>query len=148
MIEQRTTGATPGLSGSVEAAFARTNLTNSQFQIWLGQKFTPDVPLYDMILTFSIEGEVRVDAFRRAFASLLNASDALRTVIEEVDGVPFRRVVDVSCHGFEFVDLSEKTDPQAACRTWIETRRTLRFELARCLLDSALLRIGGDRYLW
>ena len=66
----------------------RSNLTQSQFLIWLGQKLNVDSPLYNMVHTFTINGEISPAIFRQAFQTLIDKSDALRTVIEEIDGTP------------------------------------------------------------
>ena len=71
----------------------RSNLTTSQFLIWLDQQVSPDVPLYNMIQTFAIDGAVDRVAFERAFADLVAASDILRSTFAAVDGVPHRIAV-------------------------------------------------------
>ena len=66
---------------ATEIIAEKSNLTNSQFQIWLGHKLNPKAPLYNMILEFTIFGEIQADAFQNAFQELLDRSDALRTVL-------------------------------------------------------------------
>ena len=74
----------------------------SQFLIWTGQQLNPGVPLYNMALAFYIDGEVDVDRFRRAFASLVGECQSLRTVF--LPG-PQRRVLEGQPAPVEWVDL-------------------------------------------
>ncbi|MBO0800030.1 MAG: non-ribosomal peptide synthetase, partial [Blastocatellia bacterium] len=71
---------------------AGSNLSRNQLLVWTGQKLQPDVPLYNMVHTFTISGAVDAKHLQNAFQTLLNSSDALRTVIEEIDGIPQQRV--------------------------------------------------------
>ena len=61
---------------------AKSNLTTSQFAIWVGQTLYPDIPLYNMVHTFTIDGSIDVPKFQAAFQALVDCSDALRTVID------------------------------------------------------------------
>ena len=70
-----------------------TNLTKNQFLVWAGQKAYPDVPLYNVAAAYLFSGAVDVGHFRRAFQALLEGCDALRTVVEEIDGLPQQRVL-------------------------------------------------------
>lgn len=133
---------------SAEEIFHRSNLTNSQFQIWLGQKFNPDVPLYNMILTFTIAGSIQPEAFERAFRTLASKSDAMRTVIGEVDGVPQRRVLDSLPHDIEMLDWSSNPDPDALQLRWLDERRVFQFHLSERLVDTALIKLAEDRFVW
>ena len=55
------------LALSSEDIFAQSNLTKSQLMIWIGQKLNPCVPLYNMIRTFTIHGEIDHAYFQQAF---------------------------------------------------------------------------------
>ncbi len=124
-----------------------SNLTRSQFLIWTGQQLHPDTPLYNMVMTFTIRGALRVEAFETAFENLVEQTDALRTVFVERDGVPFRRVVPAPGR-LERVDLSGHADPDAALRGWIEQRAIRQFDLDRCLFDAALIRLRESEHVW
>ncbi|MGB0389902.1 MAG: condensation domain-containing protein, partial [Ardenticatenaceae bacterium] len=63
-----------------------SNLTKRQLLIWMGQKLNPEVPSYNMMMTFTIKGEIQPGRFLEAFQALIDHTDALRTVIEEVNG--------------------------------------------------------------
>jgi amino acid adenylation domain-containing protein/non-ribosomal peptide synthase protein (TIGR01720 family) len=128
--------------------FARSNLTRAQFLIWLGQQLTPDVPLYNMIQTFAFTGELDADRFVRAFQRVVDGTDALRTVIQQDDGVPFQRVLPALAFSVESVDLSAHADPQAAYALWLDQRRLRLSDLGTRLFDTALVRLAADRWVW
>ena len=128
--------------------FEHSNLTHSQCQIWLGQKLHPDVPLYNMALAFTIHGVIQPEPFQQAFQTLINRHDTLRTVIEEVDGIPQRRVLAPFSYVVELLDFASEANPNAAYEAWIETWRGRLFNLAHPLFDTALIKLADDRFVW
>ena len=131
-----------------QALYTASNLTRSQFLIWIGQKLNPEAPLYNMALTFQIDGHVDVDAFRQAFQNVVDDSDAMRTVIDEIDGIPLQRVLPHLSYPVELLDFRHKTDPLAACNTWAEHRCQTIFKLNEHLFESILIRIADDKIFW
>lgn len=127
---------------------AKSNLTRSQYLMWLGQKLNPQVPLYNMIQTFTIEGELQPARFERALQALIASSDALRTAIDEVDGVPQQRVLTTVPVALEFLDFSALPDPEPAYRRWVDERSVRLFDLNKPLFDTALMKLGASRCVW
>jgi amino acid adenylation domain-containing protein len=136
-----------GLKSSADLA-AASNLTRSQFLMWLGQKLQPDAPLYNMIQTFEIRGDLNPKLFAQAFQSVVNRSDAMRTVIIEKDGVPHRETQGTMTACCEYLDLSGSGDVETAYRRWIEDRSRQVFALDQCLFDSVLVRMEPQRFVW
>ncbi len=125
-----------------------SNLTRSQFLIWLGQTLAPDAPLYNMIQTFTFDEALNVDAFQSAFQALIGSSDALRTVIHEVDGVPQQRVLESLSYKLECVDLSGQPAPDRAYQSWLDERRVRMHDMGTRLFDTALIQLGPARFIW
>ena len=128
--------------------FERSNLSRTQFLIWLGQEIDPDVPLYNMIQTFRIEGRLEPAAFDQAWQSLVRRSDALRTTVALRDGAPWRTVHDEMPAPVEVVDLRAAPDPDAAARRWVAERKLRPLRLGERLWDTALLRLADDVTVW
>lgn len=126
----------------------RSNLTHSQLMIWAGQRMNPSSPLYNMALRFDIHGAIDPDRFCRAFRTLVDRSDALRTIVVDVDGTPQQRVLDHMASETDLIDLADKPDLKAFCRDWIEARCRQPFDLASCTYDSALLRLSESHFVW
>ena len=137
--------ASPEESAPVHAA---TNLTTSQFLMWVGQATRPEVPLYNMVLTFEITGDLNVSHFKAATQALLDRSDALRTVVELKGGGPTQRVRPPGPFDLEVVDLTVEADPDAALEAWVDERRAQTLDLSERLFDMALIRLGADRHVW
>src|SRR5215203_1887003 len=87
-----------------------SNLTQSQLWIWIGQQLNPDVPLYNVVFTFELFGEINVSHFQTAFQILINKSDSMRTVFESIDEIPQRKILDSFSYEVEFLDLSQEKD--------------------------------------
>ena len=131
-----------------DETYERSNLTMSQTFFWLGQKLRPDVPLYNMVCTFTIAQAIQVEHFQSAFQTIVNSSDALRTVIRDVDGVPQRRVITNFPDSTEYLDLSQAPNPESALRTWVRERSQILFDIERCMFDSVLIKITDEKYVW
>ncbi len=134
----------------------RFPLTTPQRLLWLGQKLAPDSPLYNMAFLFTLAGEIDEAAFQVAFQNLVQSCDALRLVIEEIDGVPYQRAVS-PLNSLEYgrlgsavtvLDFSDRLDPYAAARAWASAQAQVRFSLCERLFDTALLRLGPNAYVW
>lgn len=127
---------------------AQSNLTTAQHLLWLGQKLAPASPLYNMAFLFTLSGEIQPAHFQAAFQALVERSDVLRMVIEEVDGVPQRQVLPQLNYEVPVLDFSNRENPQADVRTWAENRSQELFDLSERLFDAALMRLSSDCYAW
>jgi hypothetical protein len=127
--------------------YERSNLTKSQLLFWSGQKLRPEAPLYNMVGSYVIPCKIDPDHLQEAFKTLINSSDALRTVIEERNGVPYQRVVsDLNC-AMEYVDLSDSAEANQHLRTWIKRRSQMIFDLSKRLIDYALIKVSDDLFV-
>ena len=100
----------------------RSNLTPHQLLMWLAHELYPGVPLHHLATTFTLAAPIEVDHFRRAFQTLVDSSDALRTVIETVHGTPRQRVLESVRRPLDYVDLSPAPDPEEAAAAWVRAR--------------------------
>ena len=141
----------PGVKHSpdeFDQLYAGSNLTRNQLLIWTGQKLRPGVPFYDVVFTFLIPCEIDPARFQKAFQTLVNSSDALRTVFEEIDGVPRQRVISHFPHTVEYLDFSSVSNPQAAFHAWARERCQVSVDLAKRSFDSALIKISDREFAW
>ena len=138
----------PMISNTYGEFLESSNLTQNQFLMWMGQQWSPETPLYNMVFTFTIDGEIVPETFRVAFQVLVNRGDALRTVIEVIDGVPQQRVVPRLPYKMEFIDLSATPDAERVFRDWLEQRKVRRLDLSVCSFDSVLIKLAPERFKW
>ncbi|MEM9093271.1 MAG: AMP-binding protein, partial [Cyanobacteria bacterium P01_F01_bin.53] len=104
-------------------------------------------PLYNMAFLFTFSGELDPTHFQAAFQALVQRCDALRTVIEEVDGVPQQRVQDPIPYSVPVLDFRGEMSPEDAVRAWGEARSQTLFNLSERLFDTALLQCP-DGTVW
>jgi amino acid adenylation domain-containing protein len=125
-----------------------TNLTPLQFQFWIGQKLNPAMPLYNIEALFTIAGAIIPERFQSAFQTLIDQTDALRTIIEENGEVPHARILADLPYSMEFVDYSSRADASAALQEWVEGHSGRLFDLGKRAFDTALLKLADYRYVW
>ncbi|MCI0660912.1 MAG: amino acid adenylation domain-containing protein, partial [Acidobacteria bacterium] len=129
--------------------YERSNLTRNQLLIWIGQRLQPDLPLYNnSAYTFLLSSKIDRLHFQKAFQTLVNSSDALRTIIEEIDGAPRQRVLDSFPFEMDYLDFSRLADNRSALRTWARGRRQTPFNFEKRLFDSALIKLSDEQYAW
>lgn len=125
-----------------------SNLTVGQRRIWTGQKLDDDRPLYNMALAFLIRGNLEPDAFKHAFQTLVDRSDAMRTIITERDGIPRQQVSDQARDEMEYIDFTMDSDPGKTVQSWLQHRTIRMFDLKKRLFDSVLLKLAADEWVW
>ncbi|MEM9385726.1 MAG: amino acid adenylation domain-containing protein [Pseudomonadota bacterium] len=128
---------------------AASNLTRSQFLIWMGQQVEPASPLYNMVFAYRLRGALDGDRFARAFDAVLGECDALRTVLRDEDGIPQQEVLGPDeLPSLRSIDFASLDDAEAACERWIHERARVPSTLSRCLYEAALLRISETHHVW
>lgn len=133
----------------LRALAARSNLTMNQMLVWLGQTMQPESPHYnDASFAFSIAAKVDRVHFQNAIQTLINSCDALRIVIEEIDGVPQQRVLDTFTYEVETLDFSQSEEPYASFQTWARQRSQVPFDFTKPLFAFALVKISERHYVW
>ena len=131
-----------------EMSSGGSNLTQSQLLFWTGQKLSPDAPLYNMVLTFEIQGVLDVSRFRLAFQHLIDQSDALRTIFTEEEGIPQQRVISDLGYDLEVLDWSKTNMSLAEEESWFSTKNSVKFDLSKRLFDAVLIKKSGDHWIW
>jgi amino acid adenylation domain-containing protein len=140
-----------GTQGTVPTRFdlyRQSNLTMNQLHVWVGQALVPETPIYHLAGALNLSGEIDPKYFERAFLVLINSSDALRTIVEETDGIPFQRVLGEVKYTLDVVDFSYLHEPQATVRSWMEKRCQTPLNLQERLFDSALIKLSAKEFVW
>lgn len=128
--------------------YGRSNLTKLQLLYWVGQKLRPASPLFNTILKFTFHVEIKPQLFAQAFQVVAESSDALCSIIKEVNGVPQQQTVKRPFRSLDYIDFSQHPTPTQALQDWLETHRTTPLDLETCLFDTALLKLAPDCYVW
>jgi natural product biosynthesis luciferase-like monooxygenase protein/amino acid adenylation domain-containing protein/non-ribosomal peptide synthase protein (TIGR01720 family) len=138
----------PGAASDDEAGGATFDLTKFQRLLWAGQRLNPDEALYVNLGLAFIKQPLDPERLRAAFQSVIDRSDALRTVIEERDGVPRQRVLIALPYEMDFLDFSHEADPRARLESWARARRGVPLDMSRRMFDSALVKLADDEFAW
>jgi len=135
------------VASSFDDLLDRSNLTGRQFLIYAGQRLHPGVVLYNSVYAIRWP-ELDPERFKAAWQSLVDSCDALRIVVEEVDGVPQQRVLPPFRAEVDCVDVRQHPQHDQAAREWIEARLQRPLVLTERIFDTALIRTGEDEYVW
>ncbi|MGD2115242.1 MAG: amino acid adenylation domain-containing protein, partial [Acidobacteriota bacterium] len=129
--------------GVLPASFA-------QQRLWLAEQMNPGSPIYSMPFALRFEGMLDPEALRRALGGVVERHEALRTVFEDVDGVPAQVVLERLPVRMPTVDLGGiPRERRGAEARWLVERAARRpFDLARGpLLRTVLVRLDARDHL-
>lgn len=123
-------------------------LTKSQSLLWLGQEMNPESPMYNMVMTYEINGEISPSHFKIAFQKLVSQSDALRSVFVLENGVPKQKYLTAIHYDLEFIDFSSDNHPKEKYKIWEKERVHILFDLQKCLFDCVLIKLSDTNFIW
>lgn len=130
------------------SAESQSNLTNGQQLLWVGQQLHPETPLYNMAFVFEIERDLDESLFAEAFSKLTEQCDALRTVIELRNGLPWQQALDSIDFELPVLDFSSESASGESFLSWAQERCETPLDITRQTFDSALVKLGAERYGW
>lgn len=132
----------------LDGLLTSSNMTENQLHIWFGHHLAPDKPIYNNGGVFTIHHRVDVDRFLGALRALIASYDSLRTVYEEVDGVPRRRVLESYEPSQPYIDFSGEENPAARAMQWSRDQFEKAFDFRTPPYQFALLKVGDDEFRW
>jgi hypothetical protein len=119
------------------------NLTRRQLLIWAGNRLAPDVPVFTEGALLHLYGAVDAAAFARAYRAVITGADALRMVVEDVDGWPRQRLRDAQDE-IALIELSS----MAALHELAAERVAATTAGDRPALYAALVRLERAHWAW
>ena len=136
-------------SNSTSQQESKIPLSQSQLTMWMGQKLSPDVPLYNMVHTFELFGELSIPHFHKAFQLVIEHYDALRIVFgENNDNAPYQVVLPKLIYESELLILGEEDERSINLDDLIFQKSQRRFELSEPLFESTLIKTDNNNFLW
>jgi amino acid adenylation domain-containing protein len=126
----------------------RTGLTKNQLFIWLAKEAAPDLPLLNELTLFLLDGPIVRACFDRAVQAVVDETDALRTVVRRMGGLPRAEVLDRLTCPASYVDLSAETDPEDALDRWARRHVDSKIDLSQRPFESTLLKLSATRFAW
>jgi surfactin family lipopeptide synthetase C len=128
--------------------YLASNLTKSQVLIWLSQKLQPAMPLYNIAMVFDFPLAIDPTHFQRAFRTVINSSDAFRTVIFERAGVPRQELLPRFDECLEYRDYSLAQHPVEEAMQLVRKRCQQPFDMEKRLFDALLIKVDQCRFFW
>ncbi|MEO6026329.1 MAG: amino acid adenylation domain-containing protein [Candidatus Binatia bacterium] len=130
-----------------DALCDRGNLTRRQLLIWGGDRVAAGAPVFAEGVLLHIQGALDVRRFQAAVQAVLDESDALRSVVENVEGRPVQRIRASILTTVEVVDLAANADPSRALET-LAHDRVARVAGIDTRFDTILVRLGPTHWVW
>lgn len=130
---------------------ARVPLTLGQQRLWFLHALQPDDVAYNVHDIIEIRHAIDVPALERAFSTLLQRHELLRTRFPAIDGVPYQHIAAACPQTLPVIDL-QHLDP--ALREQHAHRQALHsvsqpFDLSKGpLLRAQLFRLAPTHHLW
>ncbi|MCB8967093.1 MAG: hypothetical protein H6660_09385 [Ardenticatenaceae bacterium] len=129
--------------------YAQSNLTDLQRLYWVGQTLRgAPATTHNIFTTFTLPGPIDTRQWQHAFALVAAASDALCSVIIEVNHIPQRRVLSQPPAALELVDLTAVSNPTTAWESWLAQRQQRGLNWQHSLYDSALVQLTPAQFIW
>lgn len=123
-------------------------LTRRQLLIWAGNRVAPGVPVFTEAALLHIHGPLDSRDFGRAYQAVVDESDALRMVVEEVDGWPCQRVRPRLELPVDVIDLASSAAPVGALEALAREREARTIGDGGALIDTALVRLRPEHHVW
>lgn len=124
----------------------RHALSKSQLSLWTGQMLSPESPLYNMVHSFKLDGELDVVIFQKAFQKLVDSIDVLRTVFHDQRGIPYQQVLEVYTYELEVLDFTDME--KDTVKTYILERSQHLLDFSKPLFDAALIKTNDNQHIW
>ncbi|MEA2827782.1 MAG: hypothetical protein QOG43_2221 [Actinomycetota bacterium] len=122
----------------------------SQQRLWFLEQFSPGSSAYNATLTMRLDGRVDVDALSRAFDTLVARHEVLRTVADDVGGLPEPRILEDAQVPLRRIDLRgpDGTASQERIDAELQAETSRSFDLSRdVMVRVGLLQVGGESHL-
>ncbi len=120
-------------------------LSRAQHLVWLAQSVAQDVPLYNLLVTYTIKGDLNIQRFTTALETLVQASDNLQSVIvdEETDHPSQQRVPTIKAD-CELVTMANPDDLDQ----WIANRCAVPIDPRKKMFDGALVSLPDNTHVF
>ncbi|MCA9402121.1 MAG: hypothetical protein KC713_10860, partial [Candidatus Omnitrophica bacterium] len=125
-----------------------TNLTANQMMMWFGQKLYPQTCLYNTVLVCTLHEPVHLEVFELALQHLIDTSDSLRMVFQEINGVPQMQQKVHMLSDLTYLDLTACADPTQQAQEWIHSHKKKVLDITQRCFECALIKLSHDKYFW
>lgn len=121
----------------------RRSLSPAQELIWTSQRLEPESPHQNMALLTKFDAPIDPDRFIAAVDAVVGRSDALRTTVRDVDGVPHPTIAASAPVGCKLARVAP-----ADLERWMDERISVPLDVSRSCYESVLVDLGEDAWAW
>ncbi|MBS5824841.1 MAG: amino acid adenylation domain-containing protein [Clostridium argentinense] len=125
------------------------SLTPYQQDIWIKQQIYPKSALYNIGGYMEIKGKIDLDIFKKSIDILIKENDALRIIINEVNGEPTQKFLSQLNYTVPFHDFSEKENSEEHVLQWLKSEMIKPFHINNNILfQFELIKVNTKLYYW
>lgn len=125
-------------------------LSASQKRLWILDQFEAEKLSYNMPGAFMLDGLDSV-IFEKAFQTLIERHESLRTVFIEIDGIPRQKIIDVNNFDFKInqIDLRNQTDIETKAKELAVKEAATEFDLSKGpLVRVKLIQLEEEKFMF
>ncbi len=123
-------------------------LTQSQSLLWIGQQMAPNSPLYNMVMTYRIQGDIDIALFVKSMSILVDAIPELKSTFKIIDNIPTQCYDSSLDFESTFLDVSSYENPFLEYKNWEEQQKQQLFNLEEKVFDSTLIQLSDQEFIW
>lgn len=127
-------------------------LSSSQQRLWLLSQFEGGNEAYNMPSVFEIKGDLSISNLEKAFTTLINRHESLRTVFNEIETGQIRQFIlnaDETKFQLQYEDLTKEESVSNNLKEIVQKETTHAFDLSSdSLLRAKLVKIEQDNYIF
>ena len=91
-------------------------LSHAQKRLWILHQMEPSLKAYNINQAYLFTGNLNREAFEKAFQTLVERHESLRTVFVTVNGEPKQKIKPADEFGITFIDLTDTPNPVEQAR--------------------------------
>ncbi|NEO23679.1 condensation domain-containing protein, partial [Moorena sp. SIO4A5] len=123
-------------------------LSYSQQMMWFWHQLLPDYPLYNMLLSLQLEGQLNVTVLEKSLNEIIRRHENLRTRFPSVDGKPMQVISTVANINLSTVELPSSPEQTTQLKQLASTEAEKPFDLAQGpLLRVTLVRLRPETHI-
>ncbi|MBC3787162.1 non-ribosomal peptide synthetase [Spirosoma utsteinense] len=127
------------------------DLSHAQHRLWILHQMEDNQTAYNVPAVFTMQGHLNTDAFNRAFETVTNRHESLRTSFITVDGEPkqFTHQPGQIALGVGYIDLRTEPDQAQKAAAYVNQEVNTVFDLEKApLVRAHLLQLADDRFIF
>ncbi|WP_424101440.1 SDR family NAD(P)-dependent oxidoreductase [Moorena producens] len=123
-------------------------LSYSQEMMWFWHQFLPENPLYNMLISLQLEGQLNVTVLEQSLKEIIRRHENLRTCFPSVDGKPIQVISTVANINLSIVELPSSPERTTKLKQLASTEAEKPFDLDKGpLLRVTLVKLSPENHI-